>query len=159
MFTGEEEDTVISDTLSPDFFAGRIEEYVTYIPAKNSPKITVRIPKKTLEADIVNYDDTRFTREQFAANISIVYGRTSFEIKVYIYKPSLNMEVQLPQDVDFDFSSFTPPVNIDVDTENKKLIIKYCLDTPQRLTLNDTDANTYYVDIIPTEADHLFFLG
>ena len=157
-FVDESSDWLISDKVVPYVFEGETSGFVNFVPSGSIAKGLVLIPPKSIEVDIVDYDTVRINREAFSGDTEVVYGRSEFEIQILLYKPSFNMRAKLPQDVDFDFSTFSPPENLAIDTENKEIIIKYALNEPQRIMLKDVDGNNYYIDIIPCEADYISYL-
>jgi len=150
--------TFIDNQLTPDSFLTEVSKFVGFQPSGDYEKPLYLVYPESVEMDFVNFDEVRNFRDEFTTGFEILYGRTSFEIQVLIYKPSMNIKVQLPQDVDFDFSSVSLPSNIELDQDNKILTIVYTLNEIQRLQLNDVDGNTYNIDIIAMEADNIFFL-
>ena len=158
VFVDENTDWLISEKVTPYVFEGETSEFVNFAPSGSIAEGLVLIPPKSVEVDIVDYDAVRINRDAFSGDTEVVYGRSEFEIQILLYKPSFNMRAKLPQDVEFDFSTFTPPENIAIDTENKEIVIKYALNEPQRIILKDVDGNDYYIDIIPCEADYISFL-
>ena len=150
-------DEIISSVVEPYLYLGYNSLFVNFSP-NELPKLFTQIDTKSVECDVFDFDNLRQFKTDTEETFEVVYGRNEFEIKILIYKPSFNIRISLPQDVEFDFSNVTLPSNLSINQDTKELIVLYSLNEPQRVTLTDSDGNSYYIDIIPTEADYISFL-